>query len=159
MVNEATMKIMMMAEIVGETVSTKAVLSTEVPPAEVFCETAINRARFYVNQRPNVTAIVLEIPRQLISREQVRAWATVSLYGHAPEVQVSRWGPARYGHERGLQSRCSGRYGHGILLLLQILLCIALLVILGIRDGIFSFYIRSGEDSYKSNCPSRERFD
>jgi hypothetical protein len=40
----------------------------------------------------NVTAIVLEIPTELIGSGLVHAWATVSLYGHAPEVQVSRWG-------------------------------------------------------------------
>jgi hypothetical protein len=40
----------------------------------------------------NVTAIVLEVPTSLIGRGLVRAWATVSLYGHAPEVQVSCWG-------------------------------------------------------------------
>ena len=40
----------------------------------------------------NVTAIVLEVPSSLIGRGVVHAWATVSLYGHAPEVQVSRWG-------------------------------------------------------------------
>ena len=28
----------------------------------------------------------------LVIPQPVRAWATVSLYGHAPEVQVSRWG-------------------------------------------------------------------
>jgi hypothetical protein len=40
----------------------------------------------------NVTAIVLEVPSSLIGRGVVHAWATASLYGHAPEVQVSRWG-------------------------------------------------------------------
>jgi Domain of unknown function (DUF4331) len=40
----------------------------------------------------NVTAIVLELPTKLIGKGQVHAWATVSLNGHAPEVQVSRWG-------------------------------------------------------------------
>jgi len=49
-----------------------------------------NRKNFFTGR--NVTAIVLEIPSQLIGRGQMRAWATVSLYGHAPEVQVSRWG-------------------------------------------------------------------
>ena len=39
----------------------------------------------------NVTAIVLEVPSSLIGRGVVHAWATASLYGHAPEVQVSRW--------------------------------------------------------------------
>ena len=40
----------------------------------------------------NVSAIVLEVPSNLIGRGVVHAWATASLYGHAPEVQVSRWG-------------------------------------------------------------------
>jgi Domain of unknown function (DUF4331) len=40
----------------------------------------------------NVTAIVLEVPSELIGKGKVNAWATISLFGHAPEVQVSRWG-------------------------------------------------------------------
>lgn len=40
----------------------------------------------------NVTAIVIEMPIKLIGNGRVHGWATVSLYGHAPEVQVSRWG-------------------------------------------------------------------
>jgi hypothetical protein len=40
----------------------------------------------------NVSAIVLEVPSDLIGKGMVHAWATASLYGHAPEVQVSRWG-------------------------------------------------------------------
>ncbi len=40
----------------------------------------------------NVSAIVLEAPSELIGTGTVRGWATASLYGHAPEVQVSRWG-------------------------------------------------------------------
>ena len=40
----------------------------------------------------NVSAIVIEIPSNLIGRGLVHGWATASLYGHAPEVQVSRWG-------------------------------------------------------------------
>lgn len=40
-----------------------------------------------------VAAIVLEVPNRLISNDiQVHAWSTVSLYGHAPEQQVARWG-------------------------------------------------------------------
>src|ERR1700675_4531904 len=42
--------------------------------------------------RRNVTAIVLEVPSEVIGKGKINAWATVSLYGHAPEVQVSRWG-------------------------------------------------------------------
>jgi uncharacterized protein DUF4331 len=40
----------------------------------------------------NITALVLEVPNHLIGKGTVHAWATVSLYGHAPEMQVSRWG-------------------------------------------------------------------
>jgi hypothetical protein len=45
-------------------------------------------------QNRNVTAIVMEVPTRSIGDPgaAVRAWATVSLCGHAPEVQVSRWG-------------------------------------------------------------------
>jgi Domain of unknown function (DUF4331) len=49
-----------------------------------------NRKNFFANR--NITAIVIEVPNQLIGRGMVRGWATASLYGHAPEVQVSRWG-------------------------------------------------------------------
>ncbi len=50
----------------------------------------VNRTNFFANR--NVSAIVLEVPNRLIGEGTVRAWATVSLVGHAPEVQVSRWG-------------------------------------------------------------------
>jgi hypothetical protein len=40
----------------------------------------------------NVSAIVIEVPTDLIGAGLIHAWATSSLYGHAPEVQVSRWG-------------------------------------------------------------------
>ncbi|MFZ0630256.1 MAG: DUF4331 family protein [Acidobacteriaceae bacterium] len=40
----------------------------------------------------NVTVIVLEVPTELIGKGRVNAWATISLFGHAPELQVSRWG-------------------------------------------------------------------
>jgi hypothetical protein len=42
--------------------------------------------------RRNVTAIVLEVPSELIGKGKIHAWTTISLFGHAPEVQVSRWG-------------------------------------------------------------------
>jgi hypothetical protein len=42
--------------------------------------------------RRNIVAIVLEVPSELIGKGRVNAWATISLFGHAPEVQVSRWG-------------------------------------------------------------------
>jgi hypothetical protein len=35
---------------------------------------------------------VLEVPSELIGQGKIKAWATISLFGHAPEVQVSRWG-------------------------------------------------------------------
>lgn len=39
-----------------------------------------------------VAVIVLEVPDTLIGAGLVHAWATISLHGHAPERQVSRWG-------------------------------------------------------------------
>ncbi|HUA50502.1 MAG TPA: DUF4331 family protein [Solirubrobacteraceae bacterium] len=49
-------------------------------------------ANYFENR--NVTAIVIEMPTHLIGDPgaTVRGWVTVSLCGHAPEVQVSRWG-------------------------------------------------------------------
>lgn len=49
-----------------------------------------NRKNFFAKQ--NVSAIVVEVPSSLIGHGLVHGWATASLYGHAPEVQVSRWG-------------------------------------------------------------------
>jgi Domain of unknown function (DUF4331) len=49
-----------------------------------------NRQNIFAGQ--NITAIVLEVPNTMIGAGSVTAWATVSLCGHAPEVQVSRWG-------------------------------------------------------------------
>lgn len=49
-----------------------------------------NRKNFFGKR--NVTALVLEVPTSMIGRGRIHAWATASLYGHAPEVQVSRWG-------------------------------------------------------------------
>jgi hypothetical protein len=40
----------------------------------------------------NVMAIVLEVPNRFIGVPYINTWATVSLFGHAPEVQVARWG-------------------------------------------------------------------
>jgi hypothetical protein len=42
--------------------------------------------------RRNITALVLEVSTALIGEGKVQAWATTSLYGHAPEMQVQRWG-------------------------------------------------------------------
>ena len=50
----------------------------------------LNRKNFFA--RRNVTAIVLEVPTTMIGKGKISCWATASLYGHAPEVQVSRWG-------------------------------------------------------------------
>jgi hypothetical protein len=50
----------------------------------------LNRHNFFGKR--NASAIVLEVPNQLIGKGTVHAWATASLVGHAPEVQVSRWG-------------------------------------------------------------------
>jgi Domain of unknown function (DUF4331) len=50
----------------------------------------LNRQDFFA--RRNIMALVLEVPHRLIGHGKVHAWATVSLYGHAPEIQVQRWG-------------------------------------------------------------------
>jgi hypothetical protein len=80
-----------------------------------------NRKNFFAGK--NVTAIVLEVPSTMIGKGAVRAWATVSLYGHAPEIQVSRWGlpmithvfmpdPAmREDYNRTAPSEDAGRFG------------------------------------------------
>jgi hypothetical protein len=52
---------------------------------------AFKNRQNYFGKR-NVSAIVLEVPNLLIGRGMTNSWATASLYGHAPEVQVSRWG-------------------------------------------------------------------
>jgi hypothetical protein len=49
-----------------------------------------NRKNFFAKR--NVSAIVIEVSTGSIGKGLVHAWATASLYGHAPEVQVSRWG-------------------------------------------------------------------
>ena len=49
-----------------------------------------NRKNFFAQR--NVTAIVLEVPTQMIGRGRIHSWVTASLYGHAPEIQVCRWG-------------------------------------------------------------------
>jgi hypothetical protein len=56
-----------------------------------FDPAAFQSHKNYFAQR-NVTAIVLELPTESIGEGSVRAWATASLAGHAPEVQVSRFG-------------------------------------------------------------------
>lgn len=47
----------------------------------------------------SVASIVLEVPNSLIGAgTRVHAWASVSLYGHAPEQQVNRWGLPLFTH-------------------------------------------------------------
>jgi hypothetical protein len=49
-----------------------------------------NRQNLFQNR--NVMAIVLEVPNEMLGSGKVGAWATISLFGHAPEVQICRWG-------------------------------------------------------------------
>ncbi len=50
-----------------------------------------NRVNYFHDR--TVAAIVLEVPNRLIAHTaRVNSWTTVSLYGHAPEQQVARWG-------------------------------------------------------------------
>jgi hypothetical protein len=48
----------------------------------------------------NVTAIVLEMATDMIAPEgtKVQIWANISLFGHAPETQVSRYGLPLFTH-------------------------------------------------------------
>jgi Domain of unknown function (DUF4331) len=46
----------------------------------------------------NNMATVLEVPNVLLGSGTVRAWATASLFGHAPEVQLYRWGLPLFTH-------------------------------------------------------------
>jgi hypothetical protein len=50
----------------------------------------LHRQDFFAKR--NITALVLEVPNHLIGEGRVHAWATTSLHGHAPEMQVQRWG-------------------------------------------------------------------
>lgn len=56
----------------------------------------LNQQNFFAGR--NLTAIVLEVPNALIGAGRVHAWATASLFGHAPELQVSRWGLPMFTH-------------------------------------------------------------
>ncbi|HEX6519380.1 MAG TPA: DUF4331 family protein [Streptosporangiaceae bacterium] len=49
-----------------------------------------NHANLFAGR--HVAVIVVEVPTELIGAGQVNGWATISLYGHAPEMQVARWG-------------------------------------------------------------------
>jgi hypothetical protein len=40
----------------------------------------------------HVAVIVVRVPTELIGSSLVHGWATVSLHGHEPDVQVARWG-------------------------------------------------------------------
>jgi Domain of unknown function (DUF4331) len=50
----------------------------------------LNRQNYLAKR--NITALVLEVPRAMIGQGRIGAWATTSLYGHAPDMQVQRWG-------------------------------------------------------------------
>jgi hypothetical protein len=50
----------------------------------------LNKENLFKNR--DVMAIVLEVPNTMIGQGKVHVWASISLYGHAPEVQVCRWG-------------------------------------------------------------------
>ena len=50
----------------------------------------LHRQDFFAKR--NIMALVLEVPNHLIGNGKIHGWATTSLYGHAPEVQIQRWG-------------------------------------------------------------------
>ena len=53
-------------------------------------EAFLNHQNFF--EKRNVMALVLEVPVSLVGADKIGVWATASLFGHAPEVQISRWG-------------------------------------------------------------------
>jgi hypothetical protein len=62
-----------------------------------FADEAFQHKRNVFKNR-NVMATVLEVPNSLLGDGLVHGWATVSLYGHAPETQVYRWGLPLFTH-------------------------------------------------------------
>lgn len=50
----------------------------------------VNGRNWFENR--NVMAIVLEVPDAMIGSDKVGFWATISLFGHAPEAQICRFG-------------------------------------------------------------------
>lgn len=58
--------------------------------------------------RRNVTAIVLEVPSELIGKGKIHAWATISLLGHAPDIDRAKefYEKARVAARRRLRQRC-----------------------------------------------------
>ena len=74
----------------GDSVALGAFRSALFDRGEFHPDAFLGRQNFFDKRK--VCAIVLELPNKMIGTGLVRAWATASLHGHAPEVQVSRWG-------------------------------------------------------------------
>src|SRR6202042_2386872 len=55
-----------------------------------------HQKNFFKNR--NVVALVLEVPNSMIGKGKVHLWSTASLFGHAPEVQICRWGLPLFTH-------------------------------------------------------------
>ena len=55
----------------------------------------------------DVTAVALQIPDADLGGAQIAVWARISLFGHAPQLQVSRIGQAML--------RIPGRYGEPVI--------------------------------------------
>jgi hypothetical protein len=55
-----------------------------------------HQKNFFKNR--NVMALVLEVPNSMIGKGKVHLWSTASLFGHAPEVQICRWGLPLFTH-------------------------------------------------------------
>jgi hypothetical protein len=74
----------------GDASALHSFLSAFYNDHKYYGEAFLNGKDFFA--RRNVTAMVVEIPNRLIGTGKVHCWATISLFGHAPEVQVQRWG-------------------------------------------------------------------
>ncbi len=56
-----------------------------------------NHVNFFADR--TVGGIIIEVPNALFGTTRpVHAWCTVSLFGHAPEQQVARWGLPLFTH-------------------------------------------------------------
>jgi hypothetical protein len=74
----------------GDAFALHAFLNAFYKEHRYYGEAFLHRQDFFAGR--NVTAIALEVPTSMIGHGKVYAWATASLFGHAPEMQVSRWG-------------------------------------------------------------------
>lgn len=55
-----------------------------------------NPQNFFLKR--NIMAIVLEVPNSVFQKDHIKVWSNITLFGHATEMQVSRWGVPLFSH-------------------------------------------------------------